>query len=672
MLTEGRKANQILGKPITYWQKILVDYLNRIILLRAIYKLRPFNVAQHYSRIFRMRSFEMTNSDNSIRERIKKTFIEKQVNKVALEKVRACCRKQTPKRRIPIIQSLNNYTANDLLRDALAGITVGMTIIPQAMIFANVAHVPVQYGLYSSIMGCFVYSIFGTVKEINVGPSPQMDLLIARHSFKGGPEYTVLLCFLSGCVEVLFALLNLGFLLDFISAPVVAGFSSAAAVMITGNQMKAMFGFSFTSENFFVGMYHLIVKIPDCNYWDLLVGCLTLFFLLATRKIGMMQWVKKSNPDESDLFKITRHTVNFLCMSRNSLVVIFAAAVAYYLIQHHEIKVLSLTDDIEKNVLPPIQLPYFTITREDNSTESFIEICKELGGGILMVPLLSILQHIVIVKVFIGGRTIDASQEMIALGLTNILASFISALPTTSNLPRSALMASSGIRSPIGGLFSGVVVILTMGTMGNMLQYIPRASLSAMTIAATIFMIRYDIIPHLWRTKKIDLCVMLITFFGCVGVGADYGILFGLASSVFVLLYSSARPDILVDKTHSLDREYILVQPDRTLSFPAVEYLRKKVIEVEGGRTPVIFDGTHLCNMDYTVAQCLKQMTDEFKKRDHRLLFANLRPHVLQVIQGMGAPNLVYYATRAEAELSLTDCKKLIINKSKGTDVHKI
>lgn len=221
---------------------------------------------------------------------------------------------------------------------------------------------------------------------------------------------------------------------------------------------------------------------------------------------------------------------------------------------------------------------------------------------------------------------------------------------------RSALMASSGVRSPIGGLFSGLVVVFTLKTLGSVLKYIPRASLSAMTIAATVFMIRYDIVPHLWQTKKIDLLVALVTFFGCIGVGADYGILFGLASSMAVLLYSSARPDIVVYKTHTLDREYVLVQPDRTLSFPAVEHLRRKVTDMREGSgfLPVVFDGSHLCNLDFTVAECLKELTEAFKKQERILYFTNLKPTVLAVMEGLGAPCFHHFDTRAQAEAALT------------------
>ena len=147
------------------------------------------------------------------------------------------------KKKIPVVKWLPEYNLDSAVSDAIAGITVGLTVIPQGIAYAIVANLPPQYGLYSAFMGCFMYCIFGSVKDITIGPTAIMAIMTGDVFKEGqlkqfGPYYAVLLSFFSGIIIFVFGILQLGFLIDFISVPVISGFTSAAALTIASGQIK--------------------------------------------------------------------------------------------------------------------------------------------------------------------------------------------------------------------------------------------------------------------------------------------------------------------------------------------------------------------------------------------------------------------------------------------------
>ncbi|GAA6078017.1 sodium-independent sulfate anion transporter, partial [Tachysurus ichikawai] len=148
-----------------------------------------------------------------------------------------CCSASMLRSRLPVLTWLPAYSLTWMKMDMLAGLTVGMTTVPQALAYAEVAGLPVQYGLYSSFMGGFVYCVFGTSKDITLGPTAIMSLLCLSY-IRGDPVYAVVLTLLCGIIQLTMALLRLGFLLDFISYPVIKGFTCAAAVTIGFGQVK--------------------------------------------------------------------------------------------------------------------------------------------------------------------------------------------------------------------------------------------------------------------------------------------------------------------------------------------------------------------------------------------------------------------------------------------------
>lgn len=583
--------------------------------------------------------------------------------KMLEKKLRSYCNIKILKKRLPICEWLPKYRLSYLQHDLVAGITVALTGIPQGMAYANLAGLPLQYGLYTSFMGLFVYGLFGSMRMVHIGPTSMMAILILDHVLVGGPAFAVWLSFLSGCVEMLLGVFRMGALVNFISLPVASGFSSAASVIVIVNLFKSILGLKFSSSSFLELVYKLLTHIPHTNYWDLILGIGCFVTLITLKKLN--EKVKTFGKGQKPLPKWQRGCLSiiwFFLTARNALVVLVAAITAYILVSAGH-KRLTLSADLEAG-LPEFSFPSLTVEVEEK-TLNFFQICRELGWGVALVPLVAILQHIAIAKSFAQGKTVDATQEIFTLGLCNVMGSFVSAFPVTASFSRTALNVSTGIKTTLAGAFTGVLVLISLGVLAPTFHYIPKATLAAVIINAVFTMIEYEMVPQLWRTKRSDLAVWIITFVGCLLFEAEYGILIGIAFSLMVLLYTTYKPSLNLQNCNLPEGEVVIIETDRALYFPSVEYTRYKVNKMtrDGTMFPVIFDGSHMCGADFTTAQGLKRLIEDFKKRNRCIIFANFKGDVLTVIKSVNPPNFIHCETSEELKIAIQASYSRILEK---------
>uniref|UniRef100_A0A182ITK8 SLC26A/SulP transporter domain-containing protein n=1 Tax=Anopheles atroparvus TaxID=41427 RepID=A0A182ITK8_ANOAO len=385
-----------------------------------------------------------------------------------------CTRKQLFKR-LPILQWLPSYNLRYLVEDIVAGISVGLTVIPQGIAYAVIANLDPQYGLYSAFMGCFVYCILGSCKDVTIGPTAIMSLMVQVHVANSGVDFAILSAFLTGCTILLLGVLNLGFLVKFISLPVTAGFTSAAAITIASGQVKSLFGLPGKSNEFLEAWINVFEHLHEIRLWDSVLGISTIAVLLV-----LMQM--KTVSAESCWSSVGK----FIALARNAIVVIIGTLLAYVLSEAGYSELFLLTGNVTAG-LPPLRPPPFTTTL-DGQTFSFSDMLSELGSSLITLPLIGILESIAIAKAFSKGKSIDATQEMIALGLSNIAGSFVSSMPVTGSFTRSAVNNNSGVRTPFGGIATGTLVLLALGLLTSTFYYIPKATLAGVIIAAMFFM----------------------------------------------------------------------------------------------------------------------------------------------------------------------------------------
>ncbi|XP_027547268.1 sodium-independent sulfate anion transporter isoform X3 [Neopelma chrysocephalum] len=546
---------------------------------------------------------------------------------------------------LPVLRWLPRYSRAWLPLDLLAGLAVGLTAVPQALAYAELAGLPLQYGLYSSFMGCFVYFFLGTAKDVTLGPTAIMSLLVSSYAFHE-PVYAVLLAFLSGCIQLAMGLLHLGFLLDFISCPVIKGFTSAASITISFNQVKNILGLQGIPRQFFLQVYETLRRIGETRAGDAVLGLACLAALAALR--AMKNRLPQAASAEPLAARISCRIVWISATARNALVVLFAGLVAYSF-QVMGSQPLTLTGSIPRG-LPPFRPPRFSLAAP-NDTVPFPSMVEDMGVGLAVVPLMGLLETIAIAKAFASqnGYRIDPNQELLALGVANILGSFVSSYPITGSFGRTAVNAQSGVCTPVGGLVTGALVLLSLAYLTSLFYYIPKAALAAVIISAVVPMFDVGIFRTLWRVKRLDLVPLCVTFLLCFWE-VQYGIVAGVLVSGILLLYSIARPPIKVLQ----EGDVLLVQPGSSLHFPAIECLRDTVcsraLAAASPPRSIILDCCHISSIDYTVVVGLAELLQELRKHGLSLAFCGLKDPVLQVLLSADLEGFQHFPSREEAE----------------------
>ncbi|KAK1135520.1 hypothetical protein K0M31_000107 [Melipona bicolor] len=456
---------------------------------------------------------------------------------------------------VTVVNWLPKYSRLDAVSDVVAGFSVGLTLIPQSIAYAALAGCTAQYGLYSCLMGSFLYIFFGTIKEVSIGPSSLMSLLTFEYTRNMPVDFVVLFCFLAGCIELLMGLLRLGFLVDFISMPVTSGFTSATSIIIIVSQLQGLLGLRFKAHSITGNLIKIFQNVKNIRMPDFILGICSIAFLLFFRQLKDIDYCfdkgnsrsKKQNNKKVYLKKL----LWFLSICRNALVILITATIAFYL-EKAGSSPFILSGKIQSG-LPTFSLPPFS-SQVGNETYTFLDICSHLGSGIIVLPLVSVLANVAIAKAFASGSSVNATQEMLTLGLCNIFGSFVSSMPAAGAFTRSAVISASGVRTPMAGIYVGIMTLLALSFLTPYFYYIPRSTLSAVLISAVIFIIDLKIIRLLWKGCKRDAFAAIVTFLVSAIFGVELGLLVGALFSLIFFLRPPARPKIEVIQCKVKDR----------------------------------------------------------------------------------------------------------------------
>eukprot|EP00092_Neocalanus_flemingeri_P010828 GFUD01011660.1.p1 GENE.GFUD01011660.1~~GFUD01011660.1.p1 ORF type:complete len:675 (+),score=113.89 GFUD01011660.1:76-2100(+) len=591
------------------------------------------------------------------------------------------------KKKFPILEWLPKYNLDCAVSDMIAGVTVGLTVIPQSIAYAAVAGLSPQYGLYSSFMGCFAYCVFGSTKDITIGPTAIMALMTGA-VFQGelakyGEYYAVLLAFFSGIIIFIFGILQLGFLIDFISVPVIAGFTSAAAITIASGQIKGLLGIhvehkSHSHAGVVDDYIDIFNNIDSIRYQDAILGITCAILLLLLRALNRTNWFKPLSGDESSaiqqlmnklpekaLFAVNK-TVWFICTSRNAVVVIFCLVLGAFLDpdiavcqENRDNCTFTLTGTIDAGI-PKAQLPPFSIpanasgTGEPEEDISFTGMVTQLGSNIIIIPIIAILESVAIAKAFSGGKPVDASQEMIALGVCNMLGSFVQSMPTTGSFSRTAVNSASGVKTPFGGIYTGGLVILCLAFLMPYCAFIPKATLSAVIMTAVIFSVEYEVLKPMWGSKKLDLLPGIVCLLVGLFYELDKGIFAGVGLHLLIVLYHVARPKVTVEvkQVDNSPQQYLLISPDQGIIFPSVSFIRSLIskagVSQGNSELPVVIDCSHINQTDFTAAEGFKAMLADFKARSQAVYWLSPSTEVMHVIKFIAGDSFIAITNPAD------------------------
>jgi len=596
------------------------------------------------------------------------------------------------KKVLPLIGWLQNYTLAIAIADLIAGISVGLVLIPQGIAYAIVADLPPQIGLYSSIMGTFTYILLGTSPEINNAPASITALLSGVHSL-GNPMVATMQAFFSGLIILGAGVFRLGFLLDFISVPVIAGFVSAASIQIASMQLTKLLGQDLSRvdrSELGLGILDTWVDVSSnlglVTWTDAVLGGFCLVYLLSFRALGRTNWFKPSATPEPGFqtffnglgetkLKVVNKFVWFICMARNAILLLFCIIIVFIVEPlGHECQsseagcVFAITGNIQTG-LPPLQFPEFfwsgTSSPETNITNSttmlapllikreategvqlpsdlpFLSLLSENIAGILLISLISVLQSIAIVKSFAGTKDADTNQEMFALGIGNLSGAFLGqSFPISASFSRSAVFAASGVKTPIANFYGGMVVLLCLAVLMPACALIPKATLGAIVFAGVIFTVDYQIIQPLWRSKRIDMIPGFATFFVCLLYKLEIGIMAGVAFQIALVLYNTARPKLTIEvkEVPGTDSQYLHISPESGILFPAashVRYLINKAVTKKESPLPVVLDCSCLSTVDFTGAKGLSKVVLDLEAKGREVLWINIDREVEDTLKAV-------------------------------------
>ena len=520
------------------------------------------------------------------------------------------------KKIIPILEWLPNYKSSLFKGDLIAGITVGIVLIPQGIAYALIAGLPPIYGLYCALVPQILYAIFGSSRQVAIGPVAMDSLIVATGvstlALAGSESYisiAILLALLVGVIQFLLGIFSLGFIVNFLSKPVITGFTSAVALIIGLNQFRNLFGVDFFQSD---QLQYIVVDIwkqfSTFNTRTTVIGLASIVLIIILRMIN------KKIPSALLVVILGILIMRFFGTSFNDVAIV-------------------------KEI--PSGLPFFGVP------EFELDQIKELLPIALTLVMVGFLETISIGKSLEAKQDeyrIRPNQELIALGLSNIFGSFFKAYPSTSSFSRSAINAESGAKTGMASLISVLMVVITLLFLTPLFYYLPKTVLAAIIIVAVFNLINVKEASYLWRVNKLDFWLMVSTFIATLCLGIEYGIIVGVGLSLIVLIYRTSKPYVTeLGKVPNsnfyrnknrfeevvLDDDILVFRFDAQLFYANASYFRDNLEEMTLKKGTalklIVLDAESINRVDSTGVEMLKERVRYYKKKGVAFYFAGVK-----------------------------------------------
>ncbi|KAH0491442.1 hypothetical protein TgHK011_002874 [Trichoderma gracile] len=460
----------------------------------------------------------------------------------------------------PCISWLPHYNFQWLAGDVVAGITAGAVLVPQGMAYALLANLPPQYGLYSSFVGPLTYWIFGTSKDISLGPvavlSTVVGTVVADMGVSNGdiPPNVVATAFsvVAGSLVLGIGILRLGWVVDLISITSLSAFMTGSAITIGASQLPSLFGItSFSNRD---AAYRVIVNtlkhLPEAKL-DAILGLTALCFLYL---------IRHTLAKTAERWPSNKRVIFFLNTMRTVFVIVLFTMVSWLINKDRQ-------EDPAIRVLGVVPRGFECIGVPQMPSSILSKLCSHLPAAAIVM----IVEHIAISKSFgrVNNYTVDPSQEMVAIGMANLLGTFFGAYSSTGSFSRTAIQSKAGVRTPASGLVSATVVLLATYFLTAVFFYIPNAVLAAVIIHAVGDLITPPSTIHqFWRVSPLEVFIFFIGVCLSIFSQIEDGLYATVGISALVLLYRilKARGRFLGQvKVHSVLGDHVLGDNHRHL-----------------------------------------------------------------------------------------------------------
>jgi SulP family sulfate permease len=494
----------------------------------------------------------------------------------------------------------------------LAGITVAVLLIPQGMAYALIAGLPPIYGLYAALTPQIIYAFLGTSRQLAVGPVAMDSLLVAAGlgtlTLVQPTQYiqmAILLAFLMGTIQLLLGFFRMGFIVSFLSKPVISGFTSAAAIIIGLSQLKNLIGLSLPQSNQLHKVILALIEVKEpIHLITVIISTVSILFIVFIKK-----WNRKI---PSAIIAVT----------------IGILAVSFFNLEEKGVAVVGVI---------PEGLPSFQLLNFDST------LIKPLFPIALTLALVAFMEAISVAKAIEEKHDdykVDPNQELIALGGANIVGSFFQSYPTTGGFSRTAVNNEAGAKTGIAALVSALLVALILAFFTHWFYYLPKAVLGAIILVAVINLIDFKFPIRLYKKRKDEFVLLLITFLSTLFLGITEGILIGIVLSILILLYRTSKPhyaflgrigqtnyfkNIARFPEETVQRDdLIILRFDAQLFFGNIQYFKelvyKAVEEKQGKLKGFIINARAINYIDSTASEQLYELILALQQRGIRVM----------------------------------------------------
>ncbi|MAT55764.1 MAG: sodium-independent anion transporter [Saprospirales bacterium] len=536
------------------------------------------------------------------------------------------------KQYLPALEWLPNYKKEWFSGDLSAGLTVGVMLIPQGMAYAMIAGLPPIHGLYASTVPLVLYALFGTSRQLAVGPVAMVSLLTAAGIGALNPEspevylmLAVTLAFMVGLFQFLMGVFRLGFLVNFLSHPVISGFTSAAAIIIGLSQLKHIMGVNLPrSQHVHDILIAAAGEISNTHLITLGIGILSILIIKFAKKIH------KAIPGAL-------------------IAVIVGILLVWGLgLDQQGVKILG---EVPQG-LPGLSMPSFDL-----------ETWQTLLTAVLTISLVGFMESYAVAKAIQNKHKnyqVDANQELIGLGVANFGAAFFQGYPVTGGFSRTAVNDQAGAKTGLASIISAVTIALTLLFLTPLFFYLPKAVLAAVILVAVSGLIDYKEAIELWKKDRADFWMLFATFLVTLTLGIETGIGVGVVLSLALVIYRSTRPHVAVlgrvpqsDFYRNIDRfdnleqrpDVLVVRFDGPLYFANLNYFKDRTEQLISKKGKdlrlVVLNADSISYLDSSAVHTLAEWIKDLRNRGLRIHFTSVIGPVRDTMRKWGLMELI-------------------------------
>ena len=561
-------------------------------------------------------------------------------------------------RYLPILDWGRSYSRDALTNDLVAAVIVTIMLIPQSLAYALLAGLPAEAGIYASIVPIMLYAVFGTSRALAVGPVAIVSLMtaaaigeVAEQGTAGYAVAALTLAGLSGAILLAMGLFRLGFVANFLSHPVIAGFITASGLLIAVSQLKHVLGVDAHGHTLPEIASSLIGGLGGINLITLVIGVIATAFLFWVRK-GLKPALIRAglHPRLAD---IAAKAGPVAAVAATTLVV------GLFGLDGAGVKIVGVVPQS----LPPFTLP-----------SASLDLIAELAVPALLISVIGFVESISVAQTLAAKKRqrIDPDQELIGLGAANIGAAFTGGYPVTGGFARSVVNFDAGAETPAAGAFTAVGLAIAAVALTPLIFFLPKATLAATIIVAVLSLVDFSILKKSWNYSSADFAAVMATILLTLVFGVEIGVAAGVALSIVLHLYKTSRPhvaevgrvpgtehyrNILRHKVET-DPSLLTLRVDESLYFANARFLEELIQNRIADRPVrnVILMCPAVNEIDFSALESLEAINERLKEAGVGFHLSEVKGPVLDQLEKAGFPahlNGKIFLSQYQADLAL-------------------